>query len=102
MNMVWKGLHPQMTPERLGYLPHMFSDLNPKPVRDQFLQNYPGWRPFEGFRLSGDGLSLLYPGDPPVKALAEAKCRDETVRLFEHDWVAIVQPDGSFEVARMA
>jgi hypothetical protein len=45
--------------------------------------------------------NIKYPGDPQNKLLFEAKLRDETIRVYEHAWVAIAQPDGSFEIARM-
>jgi hypothetical protein len=33
--------------------------------------------------------------------MAECRLREERVILHEASWVAVVQPDGSFEVARM-
>jgi len=43
----------------------------------------------------------MAPGDPPFKPLAQAKLRDELIVLYEADFVAVIQPDRSFEVARM-
>jgi hypothetical protein len=48
-----------------------------------------------------DGYRLAYPGDPIFKPIAACFMRNETILLYEHDVVAIVQEDGTFEVARM-
>jgi hypothetical protein len=87
----------------LGFIPSMLSASDPRPAREQLNAAYGhggGWDPFVGFEMNPDG-SLHYPGDPPVLALAEAKLRDETIRFYEYEWVAVIQPDGSFEVCRM-
>jgi hypothetical protein len=44
---------------------------------------------------------LQYPGDPPVKLLAETILRNELIRFYEHSWVVVVQPGGEFEACRM-
>lgn len=87
----------------LGYIPGFLSESDTRPAREQFNDGYAhggGWMPFNGFRMHPNG-NIQYPGDPETKLLAEAKLRDETIRVYEHAWVAIVQPDGSFEVSRM-
>jgi hypothetical protein len=99
----WTMLHPNMTPEHLGFLPAMLSEANPASAREQLDSGYRqhgGWTPFKGFHLAADN-SLLYPGDPPQKPIAATTLRDELILLYESDWVAIIQPDRSFEVARM-
>jgi hypothetical protein len=40
-------------------------------------------------------------GKKLLKPVAAAQLRDEKVSLYPHAWVAIVQPDGSFEVSRL-
>lgn len=103
MTMIWVARHPQATPEMLGYLPEMISDEDPRPAREQFDTNYRqggGWSPFPGFTLMPDD-TLEYPGDPPVQVLAETKLRDERILLYEHSWVAIIQPNGTYEICRM-
>ena len=99
----WKMLHPQMTIAHLGYIPLWLSDLDPRPAREQLDQGYRhggGWQPFHGFSLLEDN-SIQYPGDPPLKPLADAKLRKETIMFYQHSWVGIIQPDRSFEIARM-
>lgn len=59
-----------------------------------------GWNPFNGFRLTASNC-LVYHGDPPMAQIAMGKMRDETILMYEHAWVAIIQPDRSFEVCRM-
>jgi hypothetical protein len=79
----------------------MLSESDPRSAREQFDVNYVGrWRPFKGHTILPNG-DLAYPGDPPTRLLAETKLRNETIRMYEHAWVAIIQPDGSFEVAHM-
>jgi hypothetical protein len=102
--MDWIALHPDMRAYMLGELPGMLDENDPRPVREQFHDNYRhggGWRPFDGFKLDPHDLSLSYPGDPPMRALAMTKLRDEVIILSQYSWVTILQPDGSFETCRM-
>lgn len=85
-----------------GFIPVWLSEANPKSAREQLDDGYKfgGWQPFEGFTL-GEDDSLLYPDDPPQPPLIEWRLRDERVVLYPHSWVAVIQPDRSFEVCRM-
>lgn len=91
--------HPYVTVT--GYLPSFLSEDDPRPAREQIDANYGhggGWRPFlMGMTLKGNALH--FPGDPPYPLVAKAKLRDETLLLFKFSWLAIVQPDGSYEIA---
>lgn len=95
-------LHPRMTKEALGNIPYFFSEEDPRPAREQINEAYifSGWQPFEGFELVAEE-NLRYPGDPVMYPLAKARLRDETINFYQSAWVSIVQPDGSFEVARI-
>jgi len=100
--MIWIMKHPQATPEMLGFIPQMLSEHDPRPAREQFDSAYGhcgGWQAFHGFTMTATGLR--YPGDPEMPLLAETKLRDETIRFYDCAWVAIVQPDGSYEICRM-
>lgn len=84
----------------VGYLPLFLSDDDPRPAWEQFNENYvSGWNRFDGFEL--DGTTLRYDGDPPMKPLAMTSLREETIYVYRSSWVMILQPDGSFEVARL-
>jgi hypothetical protein len=98
----WEMLHPQVTIEHLGDIPYWLSEANPKSAREQLNDGYVygGWRPFEGFRLGTDN-ALIYPGDPQIIPLAQVKLRHELIVFYPHSWVAVIQPDRSFEVCRM-
>jgi hypothetical protein len=99
----WRLLHPDATFDSLGYVPDFLSLGNPQPAREQIDGNYRhggGWEPLPNWTLQPDG-KLKYPGDPPLSPLAETKLRDETIRFYNHSWVAIVQADGTYEVARV-
>ncbi len=100
---LWELLHPQMTSEHLGYIPIWLNVNDPDGAARQIDKNYGhggGWRSAGGFSM-GKGGKLLYPGDPPLMPLAKCKLRDETVYFYDHSWVAVVQKEGSFDIARI-
>lgn len=103
MPVEWEMLHPRMTRAHLGLLPEMLDDQDPRSAREQLNEAYAhggGWDPFNGFRLT-DKNGLAYPGDPTLKPIAQAKFRNELIVFYDCAWVAIIQPDRSFEVCRM-
>lgn len=92
-----------MTMEMLGFIPDFLSEADPRSAREQFNANYShagGWKPFKGFTMLKNG-NLKYPGDEPTRLLAETRLRDETIRFYQHAWVAVIQTDGSYEICRM-
>jgi hypothetical protein len=94
-------LNPKATLDHIGLIPSFLSELDPRPAAQQFNERYcSGWRPQEKFQLRDDE-SLKYPGDPPMHPFAVMRFRDETIYIYEHGYVAIVQPDRSFEACRM-
>lgn len=100
--MTWE-LHNDATPDVLGLLPGMLDPTDPDPAAKQFHKHYQhggGWLPMQGFTLQPDNR-LYYPGDPPLDILAVTHLRDETIILYDYEWVAIIQPDRSFSVCRM-
>lgn len=91
-----------------GSLPQFFDETDKRGAVAQAHSNYAhggGWQDFQGFTLKGafkEGAAQLnYPDDPPTREISRAKLRDELVIMFEHAWVAVVQLDGTFRVARM-
>jgi hypothetical protein len=91
------------TLEHLGFIPHFFSESDPRSARDQAHENYAhggGWHKFKGFTLDAD-QRLCFPGDPALQPLARATLHEETILIYPRAWVAIVQPNGDFEVSRM-
>jgi len=100
--MTWELLHPRMTAEWLGYLPGFLRLDDPRSAKEQIHERYiSGWHPFQGAMTLRPDDKLKYPGDPLITPLARSQLRDERIVLYEHDWVAIIQPDRSFEVARL-
>ena len=90
--------------EALGYLPQFLDDRNPASAREQLHANYAhggGWVAFKGFTYNPTNHSIKYPGDPAYSPLARLTLREEAVYIYPHAWVAIVQKDGSCEIARM-
>jgi hypothetical protein len=98
----WEMLHPQATMEHLGYIPDFISDRDPRSAVEQFHSNYAfgGWHEFKGFRLL-DNNGLAYPGDPVQMPIAKTQLRHETIFFYPSSWVAVVQPDRTFSVARL-
>lgn len=100
--MQW-NLAKGTTPDHLGLIPLWLNEDDSRPAKEQLDSAYGhggGWWPFNGFTLTSDN-SLTYPGDPPLRPIAWTKLRDETIVMYRHAWVAIIQPDRSFEVCRM-
>jgi hypothetical protein len=88
----------------VGYLGGMLDDEDPAPARDQIDKAYRhggGWNPMPGFIYLPAGRALLYPGDPPMFPISECYLRAERLMLYRHSWLAILQTDGSVEVARV-
>jgi len=100
------ALHPLLTRGSLGFLPDILLDNDPRPMKEQISDRYRhggGWHPMSGMTLH-DGGTLHFPGDPPFHPVAKIELEDgrsEFAYLYEHDFVAIIQADGSFEVSRM-
>ena len=94
------------TPNHVGIIPQMLDADNPQSAAEQFDRNYQhggGWRPMKPnkWQFNPQSLELTYPGDDPYKAKAGFSFREEQIYIYDHAWVCIVQPDGSFEVSRM-
>jgi hypothetical protein len=97
-------LHPQASVEMLGYLPLFLNDDDQRPAVEQLDANYRhggGWRPMQGWTFDPKTLAIRYPGDPTLKPIAEMRLRKERILVYPHDWVVVVQPDNSFQIARM-
>ena len=100
-DLIWTAKHPQFTEDMLGYIPSFLRETDPRSAREQIASGYiGGWEPFPGFRMLENG-NLDYPGDPPTRLLAETNLRGEIIRFYNYAWLAVIQPDGSFEVARL-
>jgi hypothetical protein len=103
--MLWVLKDPQAHIDMLGLIPYFIHDDDEDTAAKQFAKRYvAGWKPRPGFIMKAN--SLIYTAnngdrDVPLRLIAEAKLRDETIRFYDSAWVAVVQPDGSFEVSRM-
>jgi hypothetical protein len=100
--MMWVLLNSHMTFDDLGFIPTFLDEDDPRPAKEQIDARYiSGWQSFKGFTLDPKTGIMTYPEDPPLKPLAMTQLRDEQILFYECVWLAIVQPDGSFEVARL-
>ena len=96
----WTRHHPFVD---LGRLPEFLHDDDPRSAIEQLNAGYAfagGWKRQDGFKLT-DANALLYPDDPPMRPLASAKLRDETIILYPYSYVAVIAPDRTFQVCRM-
>lgn len=108
-------LDPRVTDEHLGYIPEFLSDDDPRPAVEQINERYAhggGWFDLKvggrGFTMDSSG-GLRYPGDPTMKPYAEAMLHDcgtpehkgERILIYESGFVAVVQGNNSFRVARL-
>ena len=101
--MNWQGAHPNFHMDQLGLIPFFLDERDPRPVKEQIEANYQhggGWRPIKGFKFGKLG-ELLYPEDPPYQPIAISRLRDELVVFYTCQLLMVLQPDGSFEVARI-
>lgn len=101
--MTWTFHHPRMTHEHLGLIPSFLIESDPRSAREQINEHYShggGWSDFKGFTLNDDN-SITYSGDPPLPPRASLKFRHELVVVYDHAWVAIIQPDRTFSIARI-
>jgi hypothetical protein len=99
--MIWTPKHPSAKPDQLGLIPGFLNENDPRPAKEQIDRRYvSGWQSFPGFTMLENG-NLSYPGDLETRLLFESNLRDETIRFYEGSWLAIIQPDGFFEIARL-
>ena len=105
--MMWVQLDPRVRVEdAVGLLPTFLSTDDERGACEQFAANYcGGWHDSKvgkgGFTMADSGRLLLYPGDPPIHALAMTTLRKEVIVVYEHAYVAIIQENGTFRVARL-
>jgi hypothetical protein len=112
-------IHPEACEEYLGLVPFFVSQVDPRPCKEQIDENYQhggGWRSIDGFKIEHElsplekvtspyvmaqRLTLKYPGDDPLTPVAVAQNHNETLVLYDGAFLAIFQPDYSFEIARL-
>ena len=103
--------------EVAGFIPHWLNEEDPDGAVEQLHKNYGhggGWRDTEGWSLlvgvkqnapkvdvTESMYWLDYEGDPLMPMRACGLMREELVIVFDHGYVAVVQSDFNFRVARM-
>lgn len=102
--VTWELKHPLAKWEMLGFIPEFLLPDDPRPAKEQFDERYTfggGWEPLSTLNWVVTERGLEAPGDPPMVLIAEARLRDEVVRLYNCAWVTITKADGSVEIQRM-
>ena len=89
----------------IGFIPSFLNERDQRPAKEQINANYAhggGWNGFEGFSIvSDDPMTIVYPGDPELQAIARMTLHNETIYIFPDAWVMIMQEDGTWEIARI-
>lgn len=116
--LTFKIIDPRYTQEDLGFIPCFLTESNPRDAVTQIDEGYQhggGWRDLKvgdkGFRVVGADKLLFFPGDPPLHRIAEATLHGEEatfgnlpielIYFYESAFIAVIQSDGSFRVARI-
>lgn len=99
-------LDPDVSIEDLGLLPTILLPSDDRPAAEQFNERYAhggGWNPMPGWTmLEGEDVRIQYPGDEPLSPIACFRMSSgESVFIYPHAWVCIMQPNEEFEVARI-
>ena len=99
--MRWYSPHsPDRALAALGIIPSFLDEADTRPAHEQIAANYiGGWSPFTGFYMDAC-YTLYYEGDPPLALQAGTRLREELIFVYDYGWVAIVQPNGTYEVSR--
>jgi hypothetical protein len=96
--------------EAAGMLPEILRPDDPRPVKEQLNDRYShggGFMASKGFtfKKEGDKAILSYEiedDDPEIyQEWSRSKVNDEELYLFDASFMAIVQPDGTYEVTRV-
>lgn len=106
--MIWvinsERFDTQQAQDMLGLIPSFLNEADERPAREQLDACYGhggGWRPFPGFIVNAATRTLLYKDDPPLHWVAATSLREETIVIYQHAWVMVIQPDNSYEISRM-
>jgi len=107
--LTWVPMHPGVSFDMLGLIPSFLSVEDERPAAQQIASSYiSGWPVFntestkKGFKVLEDGSGdLQYLEDPRTRCLYMTKLRDEYIYFYQHAWLRISQPDGSWEIARL-
>lgn len=87
-----------------GLIPQFLSAWDERTAKEQLDENYAhggGWFSFGEGQWKLEGTTLHYPEDPPLLCKGFTRLRNERICIYAHALVAIIQDDGSFEVARL-
>lgn len=102
---IWIALDARFHPEQLGFLPDILTSDDARPVKEQLEDRYRhggGWRPIPGMSLNRKTMTMRFPGDPIFKPAAFTTIGKEIVVFYPQcSLLAVIQPDGKFEVTRV-
>lgn len=102
----WELVHPRADIDMLGYVPLFITRTSDVPLKKQFDAEYvSGWKTSASKWVRDTERNTLqgHPEDPPFPMIAryQHKPTGELLEFYTSCFTAIVQPDGTFEVARL-
>lgn len=102
----WTLFSEGMTMDHLGLIPMMMSADDPRTLKEQIEENYAhggGWRSRGMEQFTFDPITALakFPGDPPMRPMAQFVCRSEALYFYDYAIVAVVDVRGVAEFSRM-
>jgi hypothetical protein len=100
----WELVHPRATFDMLGYVPGFIDISSDAPLRDQINAGYvSGWHRSASEWVRISNTLQGHPEDPPFPMIARYRHQPtgELLEFYTSCYTAIVQPDGTFEVARL-
>jgi hypothetical protein len=102
---VWVGLDRRFRPDHLGWLVDILTSDDKRPIKEQLEDRYAhggGFRPIKGFKMNPKTLIMRFPGDRPFKPAAATTINHEKVVFYPYcSLLAIIQPNGDFDVTRV-
>jgi len=98
----WEVLDKQLTQKNISYLKFFLHEDDQRSASEQINERYRygSWHNFKGFKHLGDGV-IQFQDAPVDYPIAKAHLRAEVIYAYRYDWIAVFQPDGSFEVSRV-
>lgn len=88
----------------IGFIPDFLSPDCEDSAAKQIGRNYKhggGWRPLEGYSLDLEPGIVTHSSGLQMRPIAAAVMRAEVIAIYPRGYVAIIQPNGVFEIAKV-
>lgn len=91
-----QGVKPEALVKACGVLLEWVDDSDRRPAREQYDHHY-NYGPLHestGGSITEEGI-FMYPQDPPQYPMVKGRMRHETIYIYQHAFVAIVNDNGN-------